>query len=312
MNQALLKDRSAQVKKIALSLGFDLCGISKAAYLENETPRLEKWLGENRHGEMAYMARHFDKRLDPAKLVEGARSVISLVHNYFPKKDIFSGRKYKIARYAYGADYHNVIRKKLEKFVLAIREQIGEVNGRVFVDSAPVMERQWAAQAGLGWTGKNTLLLNPAMGSYFFLSEFITDLELDPDAPIQDHCGTCTRCIDACPTGALTPYQIDARKCISYLTIELKGPIPDEFRDKYNEWIFGCDICQEVCPWNRFSKPHREPELDPVPEIESFSDADWIEITADVFRKLFKKSPLQRAKLEGIKRNIEFLREEKS
>ena len=308
MNNQTIRDRSAAIKKIAGELGFDMCGISRAEYLKEDAPRLEQWLKEKRHGEMAYMAEHFAKRLDPAKLVDGARSVISLIYNYFPAKEIFKDKPYKIARYAYGNDYHRVIKKKLKTFINLIREKTGDFHGRAFVDSAPVMERQWAARSGLGWTGKNTLLLNPKMGSYFFIAELISDLELEPDLPISDYCGSCTRCIEACPTQALTPYKIDASKCISYLTIELKGNIPGEFKGKYENWIFGCDICQEVCPWNRFSKPHDEPEFRPDPALENFEKNDWEEMTEGIFEKLFRKSPLKRAKFSGVKRNIRFAR----
>ncbi len=306
MSNPSAHDHAVFIKRTALEQGFDMCGISWAGYMEHEASKLEQWLRENRHGEMSYMARHFRKRLDPSLLVEGARSVISLAYNYFPKKEIFGNGEYKIARYAYGNDYHRVIKKKLNHFINILREKIGNINGRAFVDSAPVMERQWASRSGLGWTGKNTLLLNPKMGSYFFLAELIVDLELEPDTPISDYCGSCTRCIDACPTQALTPYMIDARKCISYLTIELKERIPDEFRNKNENWIFGCDICQEVCPWNRFSKPHHEPEFEPGPELETMKKKDWEEMTEEVFQNIFRMSPLQRAKFEGIKRNVSF------
>ena len=230
MNPSGIHERSVTVKQIARETGFDLCGVAKAEYLKDETARLEDWLLNNKNGEMEYMARNKEKRLDPAKLVEGARSVISLVHNYFPREDVFKNKKYRISRYAYGRDYHKVILKKLKKFMSALNEKFGTVNGRVFVDSAPVMERQWAARSGLGWIGKNSLLLNKTMGSYFFLAEAIVDLELEPDPPVKDFCGSCTKCIDACPTNAITPYQVDARRCISYLTIELKNEIPGVFK----------------------------------------------------------------------------------
>ena len=256
---------------------------------------------------MEYMARNKEKRLDPVKLVEGARSVISLVHNYFPREDIFQDKKYRISKYAYGRDYHKVILKKLKKFMAALNEKFGTVNGRIFVDSAPVMERQWAARSGLGWIGKNTLLLNKTMGSYFFLAEAIVDLELEPDSPVRDFCGSCTKCVDACPTDAITPYRLDARRCISYLTIELKNEIPAAFKKKYENWIFGCDICQDVCPWNRFSKPHDEPEFDPSTDMIKMEDHNWIELSEEVFEKLFKGSAVKRTKYQGLKRNIDFL-----
>lgn len=308
MSSLTLKERSETIKKLARETGFDLCGISKAQPLEKESGRLGQWLSQGMHGEMAYMTRNKDKRLDPVKLVEGAKSVISLIHNYYPSKNLFEKKNYKIARYAYGKDYHFVIKKKLIKFIKVLEKKFGAVNGRVFVDSAPVMERQWAAKAGLGWTGKNTLLLNRSMGSYFFLAEAITDLELQPDHPVKDYCGSCTKCIDACPTSALSPYKLDARRCISYLTIELKNDIPPEFKGKYNDWIFGCDVCQEVCPWNRFSKPHNEPEFEPDPELERMNEPEWNEITEEIFRKLFRKSAVKRSKFTGLKRNISFLK----
>lgn len=307
MNPPGIHNRSEIVKKLARESGFDLCGISKAEFLHEDASGFEDWLLRNNHGDMEYMARNKEKRLDPTKLVEGAKSVISLIHNYYPRKDIFRNRKYRISRYAYGRDYHKVILKKLKKFMAALNEKFGAVRGRVFVDSAPVMERQWAARAGLGWTGKNTLLLNKTMGSYFFLAEAIVDLEVVPDSPVKDFCGSCTKCIDACPTDAITPYQVDARRCISYLTIELKKEIPGEFKGKYNNWIFGCDICQEVCPWNRFSKPHTEPEFDPSSELEKMADHNWLELTEDVFEKLFTGSAVKRTKFSGLKRNIEYV-----
>ena len=303
----MLKTRNTSiVKSTAQKLGFDFCGISEAGFLEEDAPRLEKWLKAGHHGKMAYMENHFEKRLDPTKLVPGAKSVVSLLYNHFPQEDLNhrNPSNFKIAKYAYGKDYHFVIKDKLKAFMKILTEEIGEVNGRVFVDSAPVMERSWAAKSGLGWVGKHTLLINKQQGSYFFLAELIIDLELTPDAPIKDYCGTCTRCVDACPTDALTPYQLDANKCISYLTIELKDQIPGEFEGKMQDWIFGCDICQDVCPWNRFSKPHREPLFEPNEKLTQMTKEDWQEITAEVFKGIFKGSAAQRTQFKGLQRNI--------
>ena len=298
------------IKRIASELGFDFCGISKAEKLEKEAPRLEAWLKKEAHGKMSYMENHFDKRLDPTLLVPGARSVVSLLYNYYPEKDLAKEKpkNHKIAKYAYGKDYHFVIKEKLKTFMKLIGEEIGEVGGRVFVDSAPVMERQWAEKSGLGWIGKNTLLINKQQGSFFFLAELILDLELEPDGPIKDYCGTCTRCIDACPTDAITPYELDASKCISYLTIELKDSIPNEFKDQMEGWAFGCDICQDVCPWNRFSKPHQEAEFSPNNELKSLFNNNWEDLTKEVFQEAFRKSAVKRTKIEGLQRNLEFLR----
>lgn len=295
---------SQWVKQEAARLGFDSCGISKADFLEEEAPRLEKWLSMNHQGKMGYMENHFDKRLDPRLLVEGARSVISLTYNYFPEQDLASEGNYKVAKYAYGTDYHLVIKEKLRELVDSLQEKIGEIQGRVFVDSAPVMERQWAAKSGLGWIGKNSLLLSKQKGSFFFLAEIISDLALLPDAPVADHCGTCTRCIDACPTQAIPqPYVVDGSKCISYYTIELKENLPSELKNTFQDWIFGCDICQDVCPWNRFSAPHREPAFAPR-EFAGWSKTDWHEMTEEVFRSVFKDSPLKRPGFERIKNNL--------
>lgn len=298
------------VKQVASELGFSFCGISKAEKLEDEAPRLEAWLNSGAHGKMSYMENHFDKRLDPTLLVPGARSVVSLLYNYYPEKDLADNRKdhHKIAKYAYGKDYHFVIKDKLKTFMSHLKEQIGEIEGRVFVDSAPVMERQWAEKSGLGWVGKNTLLINKEQGSFFFLAEMIIDLELEPDGPIKDYCGTCTRCIDACPTDAITPYQLDASKCISYLTIELKDSIPSEFKDQMEGWAFGCDICQDVCPWNRFSKPHNEEAFRPKKELEELFNNNWEDLTKEVFQAAFKNSAVKRTKFDGLKRNLEFLK----
>jgi len=297
------------IKTEAKRLGFLSCGISKAGFLEEEAPRLEKWLNQNMHGEMQYMENHFDKRLDPTKLVEGARSVISLLLNYYPN-DFQNPDSYKISKYAYGTDYHFVIKDKLKHLLHFIQEEIGEVHGRAFVDSAPVLDKAWAAKSGLGWIGKNSNLLTQQVGSFYFIAELIVDLELEYDAPVTDHCGTCTACIDACPTQAIVaPYVVDGSKCISYFTIELKNEIPTEFKGKLDDWMFGCDVCQDVCPWNRFSKPHNEPLFDPHPELVSFSKKDWEEITDDVFKKVFQKSAVKRTKLAGLKRNIDFVKE---
>ncbi|WP_425636540.1 tRNA epoxyqueuosine(34) reductase QueG [Algoriphagus yeomjeoni] len=299
------------IKSTAKRLGFDFCGIAKAGFLEEEAPRLEDWLNRNYNGEMGYLANHFDKRLDPTKLVEGAKTVVSLVYNYYPEQKLpETSDSIKLAKYAYGEDYHFVIRDKLNEFLESLRNEIGEIDGRGFVDSAPVMERQWAQKAGLGWLGKNSLLLNREMGSFFFLAELIIDLEVTPDTPLaKDYCGTCTACIDACPTDAIVDNGvIDGSRCISYLTIELKDAIPTEFKGKMENWAFGCDICQDVCPWNRFSKPHQEPKFLPHPELAEFNNRDWQEITEETFRKVFKKSAVKRTKLAGLKRNVEFLK----
>ncbi|PIB27324.1 tRNA epoxyqueuosine(34) reductase QueG [Maribacter sp. 4G9] len=296
------------IKTEAKRLGFLSCGISKADFLEQEAPRLENWLHNNMHGKMGYMANHFDKRLDPRLLVDGAKSVISLLLNYYPSQEQRDDA-YKISKYAYGQDYHHVIKSKLRQLNEFISEEIGEVNGRAFVDSAPVLDKAWAAKSGLGWIGKNSNLLTKEVGSFYFIAELIIDLELEYDIPVTDHCGTCTACIDACPTQAIVgPYVVDGSKCISYLTIELKNEIPKEFQGKMDEWMFGCDICQDVCPWNRFSKSHNEPLFDPHPELLSMSKKDWEEITEGVFQGIFKKSAVKRTKFSGLKRNIEFLR----
>lgn len=299
---------SSLIKKLATDLGFSYCGIAKAEFLEEEAPRLEAWLKKNYQGQMHYLENHFDKRLDPTLLVPGARSVISLVYNYFPGKDLVKDDHLKIAKYAYGEDYHTVIKEKLAILMQQIHDQIGEVNGRAFVDSAPVMERVWAQRSGLGWIGKNSLLLNKSMGSFFFLAELIIDLTLEYDGPVKDYCGTCTACMDACPTDAIpAPYVVDGSKCISYFTIELKEEIPTQVKGKFENWIFGCDICQDVCPWNRFSQPHQEKRFDPHPELEKMNAHEWKEITEEVFQNLFRKSAVKRAKFSGLKRNIDFV-----
>jgi len=296
------------IKAEAKRLGFLSCGISKAEFLEEEAPRLENWLNENMNGEMGYMENHFDKRLDPTKLVEGSKSVISLLLNYFPEDTQKEGT-YKLSKYAYGHDYHHIIKSKLKELQEFITQEIGEVHGRAFVDSAPVLDKAWAAKSGLGWIGKHSNLLTQQVGSFYFIAELILDLELEYDHKVTDHCGTCTACIDACPTQAIVaPYVVDGSKCISYLTIELKNEIPTDFKDKMDDWMFGCDVCQDVCPWNRFSKPHREPLFDPHPELLSMTKKDWEEITDDVFKKVFQKSAVKRTKFSGLKRNIEFLK----
>ena len=299
---------TAFIKAEAERLGFMSCGISKAGFLEEEAPRLEKWLKEGRHGEMRYMENHFDKRLDPTKLVEGSKSVISLLLNYFPEEKQRDD-SYKISKYAYGTDYHFVIKDKLKKLMQFIQEEIGEVDGRAFVDSAPVLDKAWAAKSGLGWIGKNSNLLSKKTGSFFFIAELIVDLDLDYDAPVTDHCGSCTACIDACPTQAIVePYKVDGSKCISYFTIELKEELPQDMKGKFDDWMFGCDVCQDVCPWNRFSKAHNEPLFDPNPDLMRMTKQDWEEITEDVFQKVFKKSPVKRTKFSGLTRNIDFLK----
>ena len=285
-------------------------GISKSEFLSEEAPRLEDWLNQNYNGTMSYMANHFDKRLDPRKLVPGSKSVISLVYNYYTETKQEDPESPKLAMYAYGKDYHKIIKKKLKVLLDSLRLELGDINGRCFVDSAPVMERQWAAKAGLGWQGKNTLLINTKNGSYFFLAEIICDLALEYDHPIKDHCGTCTKCIDACPTDAISPegYLLDSSKCISYLTIERKSEMPEELKDKMSNWMFGCDICQEVCPWNKFSIPHEEPKFQAKEELLKRSKKEWEEITEEVFDKLFEGSAVKRTKFKGLKRNIDFLK----
>ncbi|MCX7637170.1 MAG: tRNA epoxyqueuosine(34) reductase QueG [Cyclobacteriaceae bacterium] len=295
------------LKQLSRELGFSYCGISKAEFLEEEAPRLEEWLRRGYHGKMKYMENHFDKRLDPRLLVPGAKSVISLLYNYYPKKDLAKNDNFKIAKYAYGEDYHYVIKDKLKEMLYRLQEKTGQISGRAFVDSAPVMERAWAKRAGLGWIGKNSLLLNRSMGSFFFLAELIIDLELEYDGPIKDYCGTCTACMDACPTGAIPePQVVDGSRCISYFTIELKEEIPPEVKGKFENWIFGCDICQDVCPWNRFAQTHNEARFEPPAGLENFQQQDWIELTEEVFQKLFRKSAVKRTGFKGLKRNIDF------
>ncbi|MCY1532326.1 Epoxyqueuosine reductase [compost metagenome] len=301
---------SRMIKAEALRLGFMACGIAKAAFLEEEAPRLEQWLTRNHQGEMQYMENYFDKRLDPRQLVEGAKSVVSLSLNYYTPHTQQDPSAPKISKYAYGQDYHEVIKEKLKALMHFIREEIGEVNGRCFVDSAPVMDKAWAQRSGLGWRGKNSNLISKQAGSFFFLAELIIDLELEYDAPFSaDHCGSCTRCIDACPTNAIVaPYTVDGSKCISYLTIELKNEIPAYFSGKMDNWMFGCDICQDVCPWNRFSTPHEEVAFQPAEELLELKQRDLYEITEEVFKRVFRKSAVKRTKFSGLKRNIEFLK----
>ena len=298
------------IKDEAKRLGFLSCGISKAEFLEEEAPRLEKWLNQNMHGQMSYMENHFDKRLDPTLLVPDSKSVISLLLNYFPSDYQKDENAPKISKYAYGQDYHHVIKKKLKELQEYISEEIGEVHGRAFVDSAPVLDKAWAAKSGLGWIGKNSNLLTQKVGSFYFIAELIIDLELDYDTPVTDHCGTCTACIDACPTQAIVnPYVVDGSKCISYFTIELKEEIPTEYKGQFDNWMFGCDVCQDVCPWNRFSKPHNEPLFNPKPELLEMTKKDWEEITQEVFSKVFQKSAVKRTKFSGLNRNIQFLKD---
>jgi epoxyqueuosine reductase len=298
------------IKSTAAKLGFSFCGISKAEFLADEATRVEEWLKRGYQGKMNYLENYFDKRLDPTLLVPGAKSVVSLLFNYYPSKDLAANGELKIAKYAYGEDYHFVVKDKLKLLVEAIRENIGEVSGRAFVDSAPVLERVWAQRSGVGWIGKNSLLVNRQQGSFFFLAELILDLELEYDGPIKDYCGTCTACMDACPTDAITePYVVDGSKCISYFTIELKEELPGDVKGKFENWIFGCDICQDVCPWNRFSKANTEQKFQPHPSLEAMTKNDWKEITEQVFQTMFRNSAIKRTKFEGLKRNIKFVSE---
>ncbi len=292
-------------------LGFDHCGIAKAQRLDDDARRLERWLNKGMHGKMQYMENYFDLRVDPSKLVPGARSVITLLLNYFPDQQQ-SAAAPKISKYAYGDDYHDVIKTKLKMLHQHIKENIGEVNGRGFVDSAPVLERSWAQRAGVGWIGKNGNLINKTAGSFFFIATLIVDLELEYDDPYaKDYCGTCTKCIDSCPTDAILEDKlVDGSKCISYFTIELKDAlIPDAVKGKFNDWMFGCDICQDVCPWNRFSQPHHEAGFAPIPQILNLSKNDWEDLTEASFKTIFKNSPLKRTKFEGIKRNLHFIQQ---
>lgn len=298
-----------QIKEYALRLGFDHCGIARARQLDEDARRLEDWLHKGMHGSMKYMENHFDMRVDPTKLVPGAKSVITLLLNYYPGEQQLPG-SYQIAKYAYGKDYHEVIRARLNAFLHLIRENIGEVNGRGFVDSAPVLERSWARQSGAGWIGKSGNLINKSGGSYFFIATLVTDLELEYDDPfVKDFCGSCTRCIDACPTDAILDNRVvDGSRCISYFTIELKDMvIPEEMKGKFGDRIFGCDVCQDVCPWNRFSKPTREEAFSPLPGLLNLSTTQWDELTEESFKEIFRDSAVKRSKFAGIKRNIRFI-----
>jgi len=301
------RNNTALIKQESKRLGFDFCGISKAEFLEEEAPRLEKWLQEKKNGKMQYMENHFDLRLDPTKLMPGAKSVISLLLNYFPAENQNADAP-KISKYAYGKDYHFVIKEKLKELIAFIKQNIGDVNARAFVDSAPVMDKVWAKRSGLGWIGKHSNLISKSNGSFYFIAELIVDIDLEYDSEIADYCGSCTKCIDACPTDAISqPYVVDGSKCISYFTIELKENIPSEMKGKFDNWMFGCDICQDVCPWNSFAQPNNEPQLKPLLEILNFTKKDWEEISEETFNKTFQDSPLERPKYKGIKRNLAFL-----
>lgn len=305
-----LKERYTQlIKTKALAFGFQSCGISKADFLEEEALHLENWLKNQFHGEMKYMENHFDKRLDPRLLVEGCKSVISLSYNYFPEEKL-QNENFKISKYAYGEDYHEVIKEKLRSLVVELQNEIGEFSFRVFVDSAPVLEKAWARKSGIGWVGKNSNLITKKHGSFYFLAEIICDLDLVEDSPVTDHCGSCTKCIDACPTQAIISDKIiDGSKCISYATIELKDQIPDFFKDKMDDWMFGCDVCQDVCPWNRFSAPTLEEKFHPNSQLKNFTKQEWKDITQEIFSSVFRKSAVKRTKFAGLKRNLDFLSE---
>lgn len=296
---------SERIKRLAAVHGFQFCGISKADFLESEAPALERWLNNHMQGDMAYMANHFDKRLDPRLLVENCQTVVSLVYNYFPE----TGHQplidsFHVSKYAWGRDYHTVIKAKMKELWADLQNELGDFTGRMFVDSAPVLEKAWAKKSGIGWIGKNANLIIPKQGSFFFLSELLIDLVAEPDGPIKDYCGTCTRCIDACPTDAITPYVVDGSKCISYFTIELKEGMPADLQANFKDWIFGCDICQDVCPWNRHAKPHQEPLFNPNETFLGLSKLDWESLSSDLFNELFQHSAISRAKLPGIQRNI--------
>ena len=308
---SIIETHTKKIKEIMHRHGFDYCGISKAGFLEEEAPRLTNWLNKNHHGKMQYMENHFDKRLNPTLLVEGAKSVISVLYNYYTEKKQNDSDTPKISKYALGEDYHHVIKDKLVEVIEEMKESIGEINGRIFVDSAPVMDKAWAKKSGLGWIGKNSNLITKESGSFYFIAEIICDLELEYDGPIKDYCGTCTKCIDECPTDAIVqPYVVDGSKCISYFTIELKDEIiPKEIKGKMDNWIFGCDICQDVCPWNSFSKKHNEPLFEPKDKLLSMTKNDWQDLTEEIFTELFKRSAVKRTKLEGLKRNVKFLNE---
>lgn len=301
---------SALIKAKAQKFGFQNCGISKAGFLEEDARPLENWLQNHYHGQMQYMENYFDKRLDPTLLVEGAKSVISLSYNYFPEENISGSDTFKISKYAYGQDYHEIIKAILEEMVAELKEEIGDFHCRVFTDSAPVLERSWARKSGIGWVGKNANLITKQSGSFYFLAEIICDLELSEDEPTTDHCGTCRKCIDACPTEAIVSDKIiDGSKCISYATIELKNEIPESFKNKMEDWMFGCDICQDVCPWNRFSVPHHQEKFKPNHHLKSYTKQDWQELSQEIFSEIFRKSPVKRTKFAGLKRNIDFLSE---
>ncbi len=306
MSSLNVSQRTNLVKEVVLNHGFLNCGISQSGFLETEAPRLDSWLQNGYHGSMQWMENHYDKRLDTRKLVEGSKSVITMTYNYFPAETKPEGKP-KIAKYAYGEDYHFVLKDKMRSVIETLQQQIGTFEARVFVDSAPVLERAWAAKSGLGWIGKHSLLLSKKQGSFFFIAQIICDLELLDDAPVTDHCGSCTACIDACPTDAIVANQVvDSNKCISYLTIELRDQIPVGFKDQMEDWVFGCDICQDVCPWNRFSKPNTEERFTPKQEILHNNWEDWEEITEDVFKNVFKKSAIKRTKFSGFLRNLHF------
>ncbi len=296
------------IKEKAGKFGFQNCGISKAGFLEEDARALDNFLRRNYHGEMSYMENHYDKRLDPRLLLEGAKSVISLSYNYFPKQIIPEKNNYKISKYAYGKDYHETIKEILRNMMAELTAEIGDFGFRIFVDSAPVLERSWARKSGIGWVGKNANLITKQSGSFYFLAEIISDLDLVIDFPVADHCGSCTRCIDSCPTDAIvTDKIIDGSKCISYATIELKNEIPDFFQGKMEDWIFGCDICQDVCPWNRFAAPHHQPAFEPNDSLLNFRKEEWEELTQDIFSEIFRKSAVKRTKFSGLKRNIEMI-----
>ena len=301
-------ERTHVLKRLAAELGFMYCGVSKAGPLDDEARKLEQWLNKGMHGRMRYMENYFDKRINPTLLVDGAKSVITLLFNYYTPEKQNDTEAPKLSRYAYGEDYHKVVKQKLFELMQRVEEQIGSIAGRAFVDSAPVMDKAWAVRSGAGWMGKNTNVIRPQTGSWFFIAELVIDLELEADGPIKDYCGTCTRCIEACPTDALTPYQIDASRCISYLTIELRDAIPDSFKGKMDNWMFGCDVCQEVCPWNRFAEKHTESAFEPHPDLLHLTKDDWEDLSHDVFTRVLGKSAVERVGYDGIKRTIQFLK----
>ncbi|KIA88664.1 tRNA epoxyqueuosine(34) reductase QueG [Kaistella jeonii] len=296
------------IKAKAKKFGFQDCGISKAGFLENDAVALENWLKNDYHGKMSYMENHFDKRLDPTLLVEGSKYVISLSYNYFPEEKLPTINTFKISKYAYGEDYHEIIKEIMQEMVAELKDEIGDFQCRVFTDSAPILERSWARKSGIGWVGKNANLITKQSGSFYFLAEIICDLDLQEDHATTDHCGTCTKCIEACPTDAIVSDKIiDGSKCISYATIELKDEIPAGFTDKMEDWMFGCDICQDVCPWNRFSSPHQQEKFKPNSILKNYKKEDWKELTQELFSEIFRISPLKRTKFAGLERNIEFL-----